>query len=532
MNNALPYSCSKLTANIFYNLLLNAMINRLQPGDNYNGKTNKFSQTHLFYDLNILTDTSYSYSDIGNFETLYYHDKLNGSIKNAASDFKSGKFKKQKSNICNFNDSEIVSLFSEQVKNNYPKVLDTATEFSHRYFDSKESSKNKILIQKTIYLILNDTDIKETQVFYICSDGSTKTKAELRNLNNIEFEPFILGVWHYLISSQRLQEPINKNFTVSNECRKINIKITYINTNYWNINTRTNIPEEHSTQCKQNKNINKTKDLKQIHRISKQTQKINCSDNKCSIPSICSEQMSFYPSEIDEHTDIISILKDNDITLSRGIFFYLLTNNIEPIHYKMNKNATEKLFLAILDIIVDNNCKIDFSKSLAQYFHNNFNYLKKISSADWLDDKTQIDMFSNTFWNNYEDMLRSMIEISKKYFNSAKKNEALVVELIEFIQNDNSIEDNQPFYVCSDGSYLTKKQLCNIEELEFEPFLLGIWYYVITQLDYKDANDKYTYDTVFKLSYQYNGKYCERYRLSDIINEQSDKYVILSYLDA
>lgn len=414
VNNALPYSCSKLTANIFYNLLLNAMINRLQPGDNYNGKTNKFSQTHLFYDLNILTDISYS--DIGNFQGLYYGKRLNGSIKNTASAFKSGKLKKQKSTIYNFNDSEVVSLFSEQVKNNYPEVLAKATEFSHRYFDSKESPKNKFLIQKTIYLILNDTDIKETQVFYICSNCSTKTKAELRNQNNIEFEPFILGVWHYLISSQCLQEPIDKNFTVPNEYRKIDIKLTYINTNYWNINTRTKIPREHSSQCNQNKNINKTKDLKQIYRISKQIQNINYFDDKCNIPSICSEQMSFYPSEIDENTDIISILKDNDITLSRGIFFYLLTGSIKTVNPKRNKNVIEKLFLDLLNITVENNCMINFNNSYVNYCHNKFKYLKTISSADCLDDQEKINKFSDSIQSNYQDILCEIIRIRRKYF--------------------------------------------------------------------------------------------------------------------
>lgn len=108
---------------------------------------------------------------------------------------------------------------------------------------------------------------------------------------------------------------------------------------------------------------------------------------------------------------------------------------------------------------------------------------------------------------------------------------ALVVEIIEFIKNDSSIEDKQPFYVCSDGSCLTKEQMCDIEELEFEPFVLGIWHYIISQLDSKDAADKHTFDIVFKLSYTLNGKKCERYRSGDIINNQSDMYIELQYLN-
>lgn len=530
VGNNLTCSCSKLTANIFYNLLLNAMINRLKPGDNYHSEINKLSQTHLFYDLNILTNTFHS--DMGNFQELYYKGRLNGSIKNAASEFKSGKFKKQRSSIYNFNNRKIVDLFSEQVKNDYPKALAKATEFSHRYFGNKESSKNTDLIKTTISLILNDTNIKENQVFYICSDGSTKTKAELRKIDCIEFEPFILGVWHYLISSKCLQEPIGKNFIASGKYCKIDIELIYINTNYQNIKFQKKVPGKYSPRFKQTENINNNKSFKVNCRDSINTKSIHHFDDKCDdMLSMCSQQESFYPTAIDQNTDIISILENNDITLSRSIFFYLLTQSIKTINQKRNKNVVEKLFLDLLNITVENNCSIDFNNSYVRYCHNEFKYLKTISSADCLNDKEQINKFSDNIFNNYQDMLYEIIRIRKKYFRSNKLNEAFVVEIIEFIKNDNSIEADQRFYVCSDGYYLTKEQLCDIEELEFEPFVLGIWHYVISQLDSKDAADEHTFDTVFKLSYTYNGKKCERYRLGDIIYEQSDMYVELYYLE-
>lgn len=78
---------------------------------------------------------------------------------------------------------------------------------------------------------------------------------------------------------------------------------------------------------------------------------------------------------------------------------------------------------------------------------------------------------------------------------------------------------------------MTKEQLCDIEELEFEPFLLGIWHYVISLLDSKDNADKHTFDTVFKLNYAYSGKECEQYRLGDIISEKSEMFVELEYID-
>ena len=61
--------------------------------------------------------------------------------------------------------------------------------------------------------------------------------------------------------------------------------------------------------------------------------------------------------------------------------------------------------------------------------------------------------------------------------------------------------------------------------------MLGVWHYVVSQLDSKDSADEYTFDTVFKVSYKYNGKDCTRYRSGDLIEEQSELYVELTYLE-
>ena len=55
---------------------------------------------------------------------------------------------------------------------------------------------------------------------------------------------------------------------------------------------------------------------------------------------------------------------------------------------------------------------------------------------------------------------------------------------------------------------------------------------MVSQLASKDDSGEYTLNTVFKLTYNYNGKDCERYRSGDLIFEQSDLYIDLFYLDA
>ena len=539
----LPCSDVELTANIFFNLLLASMKNRIQPGDNYRNVGGKLSQSHMFFDLNNLMNSSVS--TIGNFDGLKYPKQggISGTIKNAASKFRLGKFGAKQSNIYCFNDIDIITSFDYQVKNEYSKALVKAIEFAKRYFDEDALLKNKILVQKVLYFILNDDSIRNDQKFYICSDGSTKTKSDLKKMIEFEFESFLLGVWHYLIVSQRLQKKIEKDKIIVDDekFRQSNVNLSY---SKMKIETRKEDASDFQSSSDDNScnNESDSSNGESLHNcfFSKYAKKnkskslnnyIKSSVLKEEIlPTACDEKIDYYLSEIDENADIISVLEHNDIILSRSIFFYLLSGSIQTVHPKRNKNAVERLFLDLLNLTVDNYCEIDFSKSLVRYFPDKFKYLKEISSADCLDDQAQIEMFSDLIQNNYEDVLYSMIKIREKFFHSAPKNEALVVELIEFIKNDNSIKDNQAFFVCSDGSTLTKKQLCEIEELEFEPFLLGIWHYVISQLAAKDSADEHTFDTVFKLSYNYNGKSYERYRLGDIINEQSDLYVELSYL--
>ena len=60
-----------------------------------------------------------------------------------------------------------------------------------------------------------------------------------------------------------------------------------------------------------------------------------------------------------------------------------------------------------------------------------------------------------------------------------KKDEYLVKALVEVIASDATIDANQPFDVCENGSVLTKAQICAASELCLQSFLLGIWHYII-----------------------------------------------------
>ena len=110
------------------------------------------------------------------------------------------------SSIYQFNNGEIIASFNKQVENEYKEAYMKAIEFANRYFNKGKSSKNKKLVQKILFLICNDNTIPDDQKLYIYSDGSTAAKSQLKKIDTIEFEAFLLGVWHYFIKSQRLQK--------------------------------------------------------------------------------------------------------------------------------------------------------------------------------------------------------------------------------------------------------------------------------------------------------------------------------------
>lgn len=607
----LPCNEIPLSANIVYRLLCDSINKKRSKSDNAKHEYSTFTQTHLFGDLNTLIDTSRS--DLKTTHYLYGDNTLQKPYENMASKFRYGKVKTQKSQIYLFNNNKYVSEFDEQIKNNYSAAYTKAVEFSHKYFGNKESTINDTLVRKLLYLIINDIDIIDSQYFYICSDRSTKTKADLRNIETIEFEAFLLGVWHYLLVAQKLQAGLEEvdDISIDGGYEHLKVKLIYddsqddqvdeaasdivndekisdknansidekddgssdqsqptLNTNDKNntitidpnkikviyigsenvqvattasasdnnestgtddrqiIEDNDNVTTKESTNAVSSANGN---DEGSSNNVKKKIKK-NASKYSGSETILPPDDSDLYPMELDRD-NIISVLEKNDIRLSRAIFFYLLTNNIQTVHPKRDRNAAQRLFLDLVKLTVGHDCEIRSEQKVTGYCHDKFRQFQILSSAHCLDDQEQINTFSARLIENYEDVLCSMIEIRKKYFCSEEKNEALVVELIEFIKNDNNIDDNQEFFVCSDGSPMTKAELCDAEELEFEPFLLGVWHYVVSLLDSVDSADEYTFDKVFRVRYKSNGTDHTIYRTGDIISEQSELYVELTYLE-
>lgn len=106
-----------------------------------------------------------------------------------------------------------------------------------------------------------------------------------------------------------------------------------------------------------------------------------------------------------------------------------------------------------------------------------------------------IASFDERIKTDYSRCLAAMNSYVADYIDvcgDTKKDEYLVKALVEVIASDATIDTNQPFYVCEDGSALTKAQICAASELCLQSFLLGIWHYIILKVqDNKVGADTY-----------------------------------------
>lgn len=110
-------------------------------------------------------------------------------------------------------------------------------------------------------------------------------------------------------------------------------------------------------------------------------------------------------------------------------------------------------------------------------------------------DGAVIASFDERIKTDYSRCLTAMNSYVADYIDvcgDTKKDEYLVKALVEVIASDATIDANQLFYVCEDGSALTKAQICAASELCLQSFLLGIWHYIIVFVqDNKVGTDTY-----------------------------------------
>lgn len=91
--------------------------------------------------------------------------------------------------------------FDTRIKNSYSDCLAAMMAFTNKYLDLRSSTrKDEYLVKALLELLDADRAIPADTEFYASSDGTAITKKELLSPDiKLNFEAFLLGLWHYCI---------------------------------------------------------------------------------------------------------------------------------------------------------------------------------------------------------------------------------------------------------------------------------------------------------------------------------------------
>ncbi|MBR6862345.1 MAG: hypothetical protein IKM73_13595 [Acidaminococcaceae bacterium] len=98
-----------------------------------------------------------------------------------------------------FNDQSDIASYDHVVHNRYPDALKRMREFALWHLNP---DKREWMVKACLELIENDNDILATDEFCIKGDGAFVSKENLRKETIFEYEPFLIGVLHYILTKR------------------------------------------------------------------------------------------------------------------------------------------------------------------------------------------------------------------------------------------------------------------------------------------------------------------------------------------
>lgn len=135
---------------------------------------------------------------------------------------KSGSFSKYVSeyHTCNSDGGNPISFecdstrteFDSCVKKQYKDVLERMTKFTTECFPTCNDAAVRFLVEKILILIRDDSSIDNDTLFFIQADGSPISKEELLKKEDFNFQSFLVGIWHYIITKPTKNENGRQTF--------------------------------------------------------------------------------------------------------------------------------------------------------------------------------------------------------------------------------------------------------------------------------------------------------------------------------
>ena len=171
--------------------------------------------------------------------------------------------------------------------------------------------------------------------------------------------------------------------------------------------------------------------------------------------------------------------------LCGGTFFVLLSNARRNLLSKADNYKGDSSGIAETDLLIalaklSTPDLYDLKTRTLQNNTTSFKSCKNWGGSSFdLKKPGSISNLKKRFSEDYDGLVSEMSNIVEHFFDP-KKDECLVKALIEVIKQDDKISPEQEFYI---GNSVTKSTLSNIRETYLSAFLLGIWYYIITEID-------------------------------------------------
>lgn len=178
----------RLCGGTFFTLLLRARKQRMGVREHYRGMSDGMADPMLLMDLVEIAKPDYQFPD----------QSMMGTVKSATSRYKS--CQANGGTYLPVSDDAVIASFNARVKNEYGRCLAAMNSYVDDYIDvGGDTKKDEYLVKALVEVLDADEQIDNGQVFYVCEDGSTMTKTEILAATELCLQPFLLGLWHYII---------------------------------------------------------------------------------------------------------------------------------------------------------------------------------------------------------------------------------------------------------------------------------------------------------------------------------------------
>lgn len=178
----------RLCGGTFFTLFLRARKPLLGANKYYVGKLEPYSEPIALFELSKVI--------VPDWENIFVYAK--STYSGNTSEYKI--CKNEGGILFPFGDETALEAFDRRIKENYSVALSEMCRVADLLVDTGSAERDETLVKELLALIDIDDSIDSAQPFYILENGGSVTKADLRCMNDICLQPFLLGVWHFAVT--------------------------------------------------------------------------------------------------------------------------------------------------------------------------------------------------------------------------------------------------------------------------------------------------------------------------------------------